>query len=336
MRAKVCLLLKYLIKLIAAGSLAFIFLTLFCMVYSNSPIHFPNDSGATDYKWTSNAFHSQCTEGISYGRTNNEGFMNNFDYQKGMNINILIMGSSHMEGFNVSQYENTAAMLDSLLEDKIVYNIGTSGHDFLTCCSNFNAAMEYYKPKEYVVIETSRLDFTVDELISVLNGTIPEISDHSTGLIGFLSRNPFLRFTYHQLKGFMNASNAESNDISSNAQFQTVDNSLYLDNVLSYLSDIASKNETKIIIVYHPTTQIYPNGDLKFPDDTIERTKFIDLCNKNEIVFLDMTERFQYEYDTNHILPHGFCNSSVGSGHINKYGHEMIASELYNIIENRR
>ena len=39
------------------------------------------------------------------------------------------------------------------------------------------------------------------------------------------------------------------------------------------------------------------------------------------------------EYNQNYILPHGFINSSIGNGHLNKYGHKMLAEELYKIIE---
>lgn len=189
-----------------------IVMTVFCLLYSNTSIHYPNESGATDYKWTSNAFYSSGKEGIAQGRTNNDGFVNAYDYVNGMKIDIFVMGSSYMEGMNVAQSENTAARLSAAMTGKSVYNIGTSGYTFLTCCSNFEAAVKYYKPSEYVIIETSRLDFTVDKLNSVLDGTILEIADHSREIIGFLSKNPFLRMTYSQIKGFLEQNNNDENE----------------------------------------------------------------------------------------------------------------------------
>lgn len=61
--------------------------------------------------------------------------------------------------------------------------------------------------------------------------------------------------------------------------------------------------------------------------------EFETLCKKNGIYLLDMTERFKKEYANNHILPYGFNNTSIGVGHFNRYGHEMIADELYKLIK---
>ena len=328
--------LKWVCKALGAGCLALFVMTIFCMFYSNSPIHYPNASGATDYIWTPNAFYAQCQEGISHGQTNNEGFYNAFDYEPGMKIDILVMGSSHMEGSNVDQRENTASRLNALLPDKTVYNIGISGHTFLICCSNLEAALKTYRPAGYAAIETSKLNFTIDELDSFLNGTIPELTDHSSGILGFLSKNQFLRQLYHQYQSFMNQSPQEEEEVFTADAYRDTpepeDNSEMLDHVLSRLDRTASAYDTEVIIFYHPSTQIDADGSLLLPDDAEDRAKFSELCEKNHIIFLDMTERFQYEYETNHILPHGFSNSSVGSGHLNRYGHEMIAEELYKSI----
>ena len=323
------------VKVVFSAILAFVLLTVLCLLYYNVPVHYPNSSGATDYKWEPNAFYSRATEGIAFGKVNNDGFINNISYNDGMKIDCLIVGSSHMEAYHVSQSENTASKLNELMKDKIVYNIGISAHTFLTCCSNLKAALENYNPSDYVIIETSRIDFSADELNSVLDGTLPKIADHSGGILGFLSRNQYLRLVYSQLQGFMGQADEDNENIAIDNKSQE-DNRAALNNLLSYISDIAVENNVKIIIFYHPTTQINSDGSLLLPNDSDDRTKFSDLCSENGITFLDMTERFKYEYETNHILPHGFCNSSIGSGHLNKYGHEMIADELYKIIENQR
>lgn len=39
----------------------------------------------------------------AYGKVNNDGFNNVFDYDKNLDIDILLMGSSHLEGFNTAQ-----------------------------------------------------------------------------------------------------------------------------------------------------------------------------------------------------------------------------------------
>ena len=46
-----------------------------------------------------------------------------------------------------------------------------------------------------------------------------------------------------------------------------------------------------------------------------------------------MSDRFLKEFNEGYILPYGFVNSTVGSGHLNRYGHAMIADEIYKRIE---
>lgn len=306
-------------------------MTLVCFIYYNIPVHYPNSDGSTDYKWEPNSFYSRGTEGFAFGRTNNDGFNNSIDYTNDMDINVLIMGSSHTEAYQISQSESVTGRLNALLEDKTVYNIGVSGHNFLVCSCNFEAAMEKYHPSQYVVIETARIAFTNEELNSVLTGTLPELPDHSGGILGFLSSNQFLRLIYAQLKGFMGQAAEDNDEVESSIRPQNADSET-LDDVLSMLSKINAQYGTKIIIVYHPAARINSDGSLLLPSEDTERELFSSLCMKNDITFLDMTERFTYEYNVNHLLPHGFANSSVGNGHLNKYGHQMIADELHKII----
>ena len=90
-------------KAALAGLLAFALLCFFCLLYYNVPVHDVNPTGATEYKWEPGRFYSRGTEGFAMGRTNSDGFNNLFDYAPGDPIDILLMGSSHMEGFNVAQ-----------------------------------------------------------------------------------------------------------------------------------------------------------------------------------------------------------------------------------------
>lgn len=322
--------LKWLSKAFLAGFVAIIILTIFSMLYYNHPIHYPNESGATDYAYNHNAFYSVAREGISFGKTNNEGFNNGYNYEKKMNINVLLMGSSHMEGYQIFQKENAASLLKKLMPQKNIYNIGMAGHNFLTCCSNFKSAVEKYHPSEYVIIETSTLNFSKNEIKQVLDQTYPELANHSEGILGLLSKNQFLRLVYVQSKNFTEKSDA---DVTTNYNQSKSDNTEVLNNLLSYIGNIAKDNNIKLIIFYHPTTQINSDGQLVLPDDERNREEFEKLARNNNIIFMDMTERFKYEYRVNHILPYGFNNSSMGSGHLNKYGHNMVADELYKIIK---
>ena len=111
----------WLIKAGIAGMIAFALLCAFCFFWYNVPVHYENPTGATEYYWQEHKFYSKGTEGFALGKTNNEGFNNLKDYSEGEHINILLMGSSHMEGFNVAQDENTAAMILTEEKDKVKF-----------------------------------------------------------------------------------------------------------------------------------------------------------------------------------------------------------------------
>ncbi len=46
-----------------------------------------------------------------------------------------------------------------------------------------------------------------------------------------------------------------------------------------------------------------------------------------------MTASFIKLYEQNHILAHGFINTAVGEGHLNKYGHKAIAEAVAAVIK---
>ena len=60
---------------------------------------------------------------------------------------------------------------------------------------------------------------------------------------------------------------------------------------------------------------------------------FEQVCSEQGILFVDMTEELLKGYEEDHVLPHGFINTYVGSGHINAYGHRMVADKLLEVIQ---
>jgi len=58
-------------------------------------------------------------------------------------------------------------------------------------------------------------------------------------------------------------------------------------------------------------------------------------ANKHKISFVDPTNDFIAFYEKEKILPHGFHNTRPGKGHLNKYGHEVVAKSLLKQIKER-
>lgn len=326
--------LSWLIKVIISGLLALLILTGFCYFYFNVPVHYACADGATDYYWEPSVFYSRATEGIAYGHTNNEGYQNTYDYTVGMPIDVLILGSSHMEAFEVCQNESAACLLNEKLKERMVYNLGTAGHSFLTCVSNLDAAVSKYHPDAYIVIETYSVQFSEGDLLDAINANVAEIPSHTGGIVGLLQKNQYLRLLYTQLTNFSGGQDNGEADLSFAVQeHQGSSNEDLLDILLQKVSASAGNVGAKPIIMYHSFPKFNEGGQLLLTDDDSAINQFRILCEKNGIVFLDMRERFIEEYRKNYTLPYGFCNTSVGGGHLNKYGHAMIAEELYKLME---
>ena len=321
-------------KVFLAGVIALAALTLFCMVYDSLPVHYAADDGVTDYYWKPHFRYVCCTEGFSWGRTNNEGYIDTYDYTENTPTDVLVMGSSHMEAMQVPLGSSAAARLDALLSDAGVYNIGISGHTLPVCAQNLTAAVRKYVPSKYVVIETAVLQFTNDDLRKALSGDLPEIPSYTGGIVGLLQQNPYLRRIYHQLMGFMGQT--ESNDDVSATVVPSADDvgdPALVSALLAQMADTAASSGAKLIIAYHPGITLERDGSITFSSTEEEENAFAGLCAENGAYFLNMRERFQQEYDENHILPYGFANTSVGTGHMNRYGHKMMAEELYALMQ---
>lgn len=331
---------KWLCKAAFSGMIALLLLHILCLFYYNLPIHFTSGDGATDYVWEKDFRYSNLTEGYGRGKTNNEGYLNPFDYTEDMEIDILVMGSSHMEAFQLAMDQTAVAQLRKLRSEDQVYNLGCSGHDFLVCAGNLAAAVEKYQPRKFVVFETSSAVFSESEVQAILDGTAAELPSYSDGLMGMLQRNKYFCLLYKQLLALPALINPPANPIARQSitteDFQidmvpsnsSVKKNANLRILLEQMKNTAASSGARLIIIYHPSLSIQPDTSVKANGSSADVRTLSNLCGETGILFLDMTDRFLEEYENNHVLPHGFFNSSVGNGHLNQYGHAMIAESL--------
>lgn len=314
-------------RVFVAGIVAFVVLTFFCSFYYNTPVHYPNPDGSTDYVWQRNYHYSRMTEGIGYGVTNNEGLMNEFDYEEGMKIDVLFLGSSHIENQFVPMSRNCVSLLNDMFTDLTFYNAGVSGHNFKVCVDNLPYALYKYKPG-YVVIETSSLIFDEETVNKMIDGEIAEIESHNGGLLELLQKNPFIRLAYSQYESFVKNQSADE-------EYQATDKQLddkATDQLMAYLSSLAKVNDCEIIILYHPTIDTISDVlSYRLGEDIV--SEFGEIAKANGITFLDMTDRFNEEYANNYLLPYGFSNTAVGVGHFNVEGQRMIAEEIEELLK---
>lgn len=323
---------NWLLKAFAAGLIALAVLCALCLLYYNVPVHYTNTDGSTEYKWEPNTFYSRGTEGFALGKTNNDGFNNLRDYTPGEKIDVLLLGSSHMEGFNVAQDENTAAVMNKLFAgEKYVYNIGTAAHTLAYCIKHLSAALDTYAPESYAVLETNTVNFSAQTLEAVADGTLADIPSHNGGLTALVQKLPYLRLAYMKLNGTTGGVLDIDNAIALE-QTQIEDYAAALRPMLELAAEAAEAHGVKLIIAYDPIVLVNDRGEAYTGTDPECLRAFEELCAELDIAFTDATDCFVDFYARTARLPYGFSNTEPGIGHINRDGHRLFAGLIYDSI----
>ena len=322
---------NWIVKALFAGILAFALLCLGCLFYFNTPVHFDNPDGATEYKYESGAFF-RGTEGYGYGRVNNDGFNNARGYTPKEKIDVLLMGSSHMEGFCVPQKNTAAAVLNRLFDGKkYAYSIGMAGHTFLYCAKHLEQALETYAPEDWVVLELATLSYDPAAMDAACDGTLPDMPSHTGKLVTALQEMPYLRLFYTKyVKG---ANEAVAAAAGTAEPVGTEEFEASLSRLLRKIGEVSAARGVKTMLVYTPT--VLPNEDGRIETDARpgERECFARLCAENGLVFLDLTERNIAAVEEDGRLPFGFANTAPGTGHINSLGLRLYAEAVHARIE---
>ena len=326
----------YLLKVVSAALVAFIILNALCVFYYNIPAHCVSKTHSTNHIWQQGKFYSRATEGFASGVIDANGFNNLQTYEKG-EIDLLMMGSSHMEAFNVAQDKNTVVLLNEKFKnDKLdmnAYNIGVSGHHFLICLNNLNNAIDEFAPRKYVVIETGYVVPDATTINQMLNGTLTPDSSSSSVIIDFLKRIPYLRLLYAQIKNTV-TNNKNEVPVQSNQDSEVNKTELY-ENLGKLIKQSTKKCQdagVQVIIFYNCEISIDEQGKVKDRVDLDDVNAFKEACDKNDVIFVDMYDAFASMYEKTKKLPRGFANTQAGAGHINEVGHQVIADEIYAII----
>jgi hypothetical protein len=128
----------------------------------------------------------------------------------------------------------------------------------------------------------------------------------------------------------MGGGNLDGSEESGNHGTGSVEYNAALSDVLGLLADSAGGRN--IIIFFHPAIEFDNNGNMIPVVNAKKLRDFVRLCEEHDITFIDMSEDFVAAYNDEKIVPYGFSNTIPGEGHLNKYGHEIIAERLSRTI----
>lgn len=328
---KICL---NLTKILIAGCLSIFLLSLFTFVYRYSGVHITNQSQSTDYTWEKYQYQTNMREGYAWIKTDKNGF-NNAYVSKKTNPDYLLMGSSHMEALQMSSDENAGYLLNDLISDYYVYNVGISGHTIYRCINNLNNANRQFSPSQGVIVETSLTDLDLEMMNKVLNCDLKPIRSYDKGWIYYVQKYmQSVKFLFNQLDEWKKMDSSIFAKRVEKSIPSTIHDQVYLNTLDKFLAfaKASMQNGQRLIIVYKPLTKIDKNGKYISTRNDRNTQVFKELCQKNDIEFIDLSDAFESLYYEKHILAHGFINSAVGVGHLNKYGHMVFAEEVAKVI----
>lgn len=315
-------------KLVFSGMVSLLLCSAFVFVYSYSGPKMPTETGATDYKWQSYQRKFTMAEGFTYLKMDENGFNNAYE-PVGDNEDILLVGSSHMDAANVGATENTGYLLNMKLPE-YTYNIGMSAHKIYSCVKNMKAIVDTYEPTEYVILETDRVELSVSDMQEVIDGAYGLTAEPNSRLVYLIKKTVLAVVPIRAA-----LINWKNEGIEENEETEQLYDETYEATLNAFLAKAATPvadSGAKLIIFYQPPTAIDEDGNYLDSTDLEAKALFQDACEENGILFVDMTEPFEELYNEQHRLAHGFINTGVGLGHLNKYGHEVIADKLVDVI----
>lgn len=328
-------------------------LILNCIVacYELSPGLPHRAGGATEVIHVPNSVIVNSDEGRSISRVDGNGYINASDDLADSGY-VLVMGNSQSNGIHVNEDKRYISLLSEKLriddsDSKVfAYNVSHDGQDFCDLVSGFTAALQEFPNSRAVVLQIS-IDWTLDKMRSctVQRPFSEEMRGSYIGThlsdgqklrhlirIGFpfpvYLREKLLKIEWDFDDAFWYSEEAV---VTENAENEDRWNEYAecLDEVLKFLR---SNYTGDIVILELPSVSFMGEGMLQ-SNNGIRQELFDKLCLENDIIYVNMYDTYCTEYEAHHVLPYGFSNTRPGSGHLNEAGHQMIADELYPILE---
>lgn len=341
---------KFIFRAIISFSIAFIIVNILCMAYFRYPRKYFRDTNATDsiyepYSWISTLYEGA---GISY--VDDHGYLNK--ESKLSDKYVIVLGSSHTQGKEVKYSEKYTTLLnDSFSPNQegclAVVNMGWDGHFLDEIVAGFGSAVLEYPNTQAVVIELSRLDINYDNKL-----VERKYSENDVGYNAIYKGNfkqdikywfPYLFLLYgKQMESFDFFGKIERSAFNTNMIDDDLDDNYssnddeYYSRLREYFSILRKNYKGSIIIVYHPSSEFNEFGEFVVNSD--RRSKgFNEICKEFDIKYINTEDEFISLYKNEKKVPYGFLNTSLNTGHLNRYGHrimfEVLSRELKEVFE---
>ncbi len=328
----------FVFKWLLAIAISFVLINVVCFFYERQAGWKDTPNGASDSIREPYSFIVHGTEGYSVARVDKNGYFN--PNKELADEYLLIMGASHTQGKEISPDKKFSVLIDDSFHDEIflhTYNIACDGSYLPSQIKHFNAALEAFPGANMVVIEIANTDFSASVLESSLNQSVYDPSDSAV----WFEKMSFKDKMRNALKDYIPMLSKIKKNIEtikqtkSTNEKQSIDLDEYRGVINQALQLIRSETNVPIVFVYHPGVIINYDGSVTL-DYSETWDIFQETCSQNNIDVIDTGESFLECYEKSKVLPYGFFNTTLGTGHLNATGHKIIADEIIEYMEDKR
>ncbi|MEM8857060.1 MAG: hypothetical protein AAGD96_01980 [Chloroflexota bacterium] len=261
--------------------------------------------------------------------------------------NIVVLGDSHTESHQVGYDQNFVSIAENeLVNNGFTYNLRNHGKAYSSVADYIYLAPvveEIYSP-ELVVIQLSVQDFFKNEVYdkNKVNHFVAGGSEKSPSLelvhnpppfndhwLGKIMQNTVLLVQGTKQKRLLFDGGGNQPAATEQAGSSKVATDV-IDTQLDMLQEAYAGSD--LIIILLPYTPLINGDEVVFEEDI-----FIDLLNRfdnyPEWRVINPSTEFDQLYIETGTLPRGFSNSSPGTGHLNRDGHEVVGALLAEQID---
>ena len=316
---------NYLLKMAAAFIGAALLVNGLCYFYYSPAVQTDNPDKYTEAKNEPSVHNPHGTEGYGLAVIDDNGFSNAnlFPFK---DAEILCVGSSQTEAQHINWDENYVYLLNQMAPSYKAYNLGVSGQRFANSFYRIPALKEYFPACRALIFEINAMP-TEKELQQMKTymeqGEIPvrDLSWKRGNLaLRVIGQIPLCRLLWSQYD--------HSRKVEAKGRPEKVG-----DSYRALASEVLALGKEQagnipVIIFNLSRLKIEHDGSVTISADQGECEAMRIACQEQGISFIDMGETFLDNYATERVLPYGFANSKVGVGHLNAYGHRLIADTL--------
>lgn len=334
---KIC---REVLQWILAVFIAILVVSTVCYIYFRPTGWLEREHNATSAIWEPSSIIIKGYEGFGITNVDSNGYTNPLVDVSQENL-ILCMGASYTQGKEVMQDKTYVSLLNSMItggtNDKLhVYNLSKDAFFYPEIAAGVKAAIDEFPQTSTLILEIGNTDFSNDILEKALSERTYEINECGVNLYNQLSKigktimlgKDFFPI-YSVLKNQVSLLRSFDDSLEKQEDKYDVEHNKKL--IDETLCQIRNAFDGQIIVLYHPATNLYPDGSMRL-EYSNNYEIFSQLCKENNLYLIDLGDDFLDAYENGYYVPYGFNNTTIGQGHFNENGHRIIANRLYSVI----